>query len=227
MGTNSAPHMANIYLAEYEYKFIKKLELSNKTKELQLHKNIFRFQDDLLVLNDDGYFNTIFQEIYPVEMVLKETNVSPHKVNFLDITISIYQEKYRYECYDKRNDFNFNVISFPLMSGNLPHTQMHGLFLSQLVRYCYTNSTFSSFLKCSKKLYNKLVTQGLQPDRLQKNFNVRRGMSIEWKINDGAREMMQLLYRQSVCARVCVLVCACACVCACVCASVCVRVCVC
>ena len=45
---------------------------------------------------------------------------------------------------------------------------MYVLFLSQLVRYCYTNSTFSSFLKCSNKLYNKLVTQGFQPEKLQK-----------------------------------------------------------
>ena len=170
MGTNSAPYMANIYLAEYEHQFIKKLERSNKSKELKLLKNIFRFQDDLLVLNDDGYFNTIFEEIYPVEMVLKKTNLSPQKVNFLDVTISIYQGKFKYECYDKRNDFNFNVISFPFMSGNLPQTQMHGLFISQLVRYCCTNSTFNSFLKCSNKLYKKLVTQGFQPERLQKNF---------------------------------------------------------
>ena len=172
MGTNSAPYMANIYLAEYEYQFIKKLERSNKSKELKLLKNIFRFQDDLLVLNDNNYFNTIFKDIYPAEMVLKKTNLSPQKVNFLDVTISIYQGKFKYEYYDKRNDFNFNVISFPFMSGNLPQSQMHGLFISQLVRYCCTNSTFNSFLQCSSKLYKKLVTQGFQPERLQKNFDI-------------------------------------------------------
>ena len=96
----------------------------------------------------------------------------PAKGQFLDITISIYQGKFRYECYDKRNDFNFNVISFPFMSGNLPLTQMHGLFISQLVRYCHTNSTFNSFLKCSNKLYKKLVSQGFQPERLQKKFKL-------------------------------------------------------
>ena len=171
MGTNSAPYMANIYLAHYEYKYIKKLERSNKSKELRLLKNIFRFQDNLLVLNDDGYFNTIFKDVYPVEMVLKKTNLSPQKVNFLDVTVSIYRGKFRYECYDKRNDFNFNVISFPFMSGNLPQS-LHGLFISQLLRYCCTNSAFNSFLNCSNKLYKKLVSQGFQPDRLRKNFKV-------------------------------------------------------
>ena len=171
MGTNSAPHMANIYLAVYEYIYIQKLVRSNKHEELKWLQNIFRFQDDLLVLNDNGYFDTIYHDIYPVEMVLKKTNVSPQKVNFLDMTLSVYQGKFRYVCYDKRDDFKFEVISFPFMCGNLPLVQMHGLFVSQLLRYCTTNSTFNAFAKCSSKLYKKLVLQGFQPDKLRKNYD--------------------------------------------------------
>lgn len=171
MGTNSAPHMANIYLAEYEYEYIDKMVSNSKFKELKLLKDIFRFQDDLLVLNDNEYFDTIYRDIYPVEMVLKKTNVSPQKVNFLDITVSVYQGKFRFNCYDKRDDFQFDVISFPFMCGNLPLVQTHGLFVSQLVRYCSTNSNFDAFLKCANKLYMKLVSQGFQPMRLQKNFD--------------------------------------------------------
>ena len=196
MGTNSAPFMANIYLAVYEYEFINKLERSNKSKELKLLKNIFRFQDDLLVLNDNNYFYSIFEDIYPVEMVLKKTNLSPQKVNFLDVTISIYQGKFKYEYYDKRNDFNFNVISFPFMNGNLPKTQMHVLFISQLIRYCNTNSTFSSFIKCSNKLYKKLITQGFEPERLQKNFKI----FCEQHINSWSKYGQDLfLAKNSVC----------------------------
>ena len=172
MGTNSAPHMANIYLAVYECQFISELIHHNKMKELKLLQNIFRFQDDLLVLNDNGYFDTIYHDIYPTEMVLEKTNVSARKVNFLDITVSIYQGKFRYVCYDKRDDFKFNVISFPFMSGNLPKMQMHGLFVSQLVRFCYTNSTFNSFISCSNRLFKKLISQGFQSDRLCKNFDI-------------------------------------------------------
>ena len=69
MGTNSAPHMANIYLAVYEHEYIKKLNHDNKKQELKLFQSIFRFQDDLLVLNDDSYFETICREIYPEEMI--------------------------------------------------------------------------------------------------------------------------------------------------------------
>lgn len=168
MGTNSAPHMANIYLAVYEQEYIKKLNQDNKKQELKLLQSIFRFQDDLLVLNDNAYFETIYREIYPEEMFLKKTNISSQKVNFLDTTISIFQGKFRFEHYDKRDDFNFNVISFPFMRGNLPQMQMHGLLISQLVRYCNVNSTFNKFVSCSKKLFSKLLKQDFQYSRLRK-----------------------------------------------------------
>ena len=171
MGTNSAPHLANCYLAVYEYEYMQLLQSKNKLEELKNLQNIFRFQDDLLVLNDNGTFDTLYQHIYPKEMVLKKTNVSPQKVNFLDMSISVFQGKFRFSCYDKRNDFNFNVINFPFMCGNLPLIQMHGLFISQLVRYSHINSHFNDFSKCCNMLYKKLLKQGFNAQRLQKNFD--------------------------------------------------------
>ena len=40
-------------------------------------------------------------------------NVSVQKTNFLDMTISIYRCKFYIKVYDKRNDYDFDVISFP------------------------------------------------------------------------------------------------------------------
>ena len=160
--------MANIYLAVYEHEYIKKLSNDNKKQELKSLQTIFRFQDDLLVLNDDAYFEAIYREIYPGEMILNKTNISPQKVHFLDTTISIFQGKFRFEHYDKRDDFNFNVISFPFMHGNLPQMQMHGLLISQLVRYCNVNSTFNKFVSSSKKLFSTLLKQGFQYGILRK-----------------------------------------------------------
>ena len=52
--------------------------------------NVFRYQDDCLVLNDDGLFSKHYKEIYPSELTLNNTNVSRDKSTFLDIQISIY-----------------------------------------------------------------------------------------------------------------------------------------
>ena len=72
--------MANIYLAVYEHEYIKKLSNGNKKQEMKSLQSIFRFQDDLLVLNDDAYFEAIYREIYPGEMILnKKLSVSSNE----------------------------------------------------------------------------------------------------------------------------------------------------
>ena len=66
-------------------------------------KHIFRFQDDLIVFEDDGVFTTVSGNIYQAEMVLKNTNLSPNEVNCLDLnnTLCAISGKYVYKSYDK------------------------------------------------------------------------------------------------------------------------------
>ena len=47
---------------------------------------IFRYQDDLLSLNDDGLLESVLSEIFPGEMIINKTNISRCKCNFLDLT---------------------------------------------------------------------------------------------------------------------------------------------
>ena len=171
MGTNSAPHMANIYLFEYEYKYIQQLKNSNKIKELKRLSMIFRYQDDLLVINDHGLFDSIYKDIYPQEMILKNTNVSPCVVNFLDCTISIYQGRFVFKLFDKRNEFKFNVLNYPHACGNIPTAPTHGIFVSQLIRFCDMNSSFKNYVVDCKKLYTKLITQKFDKCRLRRKFD--------------------------------------------------------
>ena len=146
MGTSSAPHMANIYLHVYEHDYFTYLYDNNLKEKLAKLENIFRYQDDLLVLNDDGLFEEIISEIYPPEMVVSKTNISARKTNFLDLTISIYRGKFYVMLYDKRNDYSFEVINYPFLDGNIPKNQSYGVFISQLVRFARINSNFNKFI---------------------------------------------------------------------------------
>ena len=60
----------------------------------QLLSDIFRYQDDCLVFNDQDTFLLRWREIYPPEMQLK-TNDS-NSCNFLDLTIEIEDGKFIY-----------------------------------------------------------------------------------------------------------------------------------
>ena len=54
MGTNAAPQVANVYLHVYEYEYIQGLIDKNDSDSLRRLKDIFRYQDDLIVFNDFG-----------------------------------------------------------------------------------------------------------------------------------------------------------------------------
>ena len=141
---------------------------------------IFRYQDDLFVVNDGGLFDSLYKNIYPREMILKRTNISPAVVNFLDSTVSIHQGKFVYKLYDKRNEFNFNVINYPFACGYIPKTPSHGIFISQLIRFCNMNSSFKHYVSNCHDFYTKLVNQNFDIRRLKRNFDIFCGRHFSY-----------------------------------------------
>ena len=122
MGTNCAPYLANFFLHCYEDKFIDKLVEEGKTQEAKLLNSVFRYQDDCIVFNDEEFFSRNWNNIYPSEMVLKETSIDS-MCNYLDLTIWSENTVFQYKSYDKRLDFNFDVINYLNLAGNVPNCQ--------------------------------------------------------------------------------------------------------
>ena len=170
MGTNAGPQIANTYLHVYEYEYIKKLIENGDEVALKSLENIFRYQDDLISFNDSGLLGNILGDIYPKEMIVNCTNVSPRKCNYLDLCISVYRGKFRVTLYDKRKDYSFNVISYPFLDGNIPKNLSYGVFISQLVRFANINTTVEGFYSNICDLVKKLVNQGFDPAALRKKF---------------------------------------------------------
>ena len=85
--------------------------MKGKLSKLQ---HVFRFQDELISFKDHGYLENCINNIYPSEMIVNKTNVSVQKTNFLDMTISIYRGKFYIKLYDRHNDYDSDVISFPI-----------------------------------------------------------------------------------------------------------------
>ena len=172
MGTNAGPHVANIYLHQYEHDYFVYLYENNLKDELAKLEHVFRFQDDLISFNDFYYLESCIGNIYPAEMVVNKTNISVCKSNFLDMTISIFRGKFYTRLYDKRNDYDFDVISFPHLDGNIPKGQSYGVFISQLVRYARINCSFDRFVSDCKLLVERLVNQHFDVAALRKRFEV-------------------------------------------------------
>ena len=59
-------------------------------------------------------------EIYPHTLILNSTHHSLSQTSFLDFEIRVEDGEFDTKTYDKRDDFNFEIVNFPDLSGNIP-----------------------------------------------------------------------------------------------------------
>ena len=47
--------------------------------------------------------------------------------------------------YDKRGDFNFEMVNFPSLDGDVPRSLSYGVYISQLIRFARVCSNVDDF----------------------------------------------------------------------------------
>ena len=69
--------------------------------------------DDILNINN-VYFNSIVSQIlYSSVLQLNKANTSDTEAAFLDLHLSISNDIVSTTIYDKRDDFDFEIVNFP------------------------------------------------------------------------------------------------------------------
>ena len=71
-----------------------------------------RYLDDILNINN-VYFDNMVSQIYPSELQLNKANASDTEAAFLDLHLSISNDIVSTKIYDKRDDFDFEIVNFP------------------------------------------------------------------------------------------------------------------
>ena len=102
-------------------------------------------------------------------MILEKTNTD-NRCTFLDLATRTRLNKLTYKSYDKRNDFNFDIINYPDLNSNIPRNPSYGVFISQLVRFCDVNYERDNFLTDVRILAQKLIKQNFEPTILKAKF---------------------------------------------------------
>ena len=65
--------------------------------------------------------------ILPEELEIKETTDNSTSSSFLDLLLEFDNDnRLRVEIYDKRDDFNFNIVNYPFLCGNILHSPSYG-----------------------------------------------------------------------------------------------------
>lgn len=170
MGSDCGPDLANLFLFAYEYKYVINLIDVGDTVNYHKLRYIFRYIDDLLSLNDMGYFDSVFKDIYPSELVLNLTNINSLSTNYLDMTLTISDKKFNSVLYDKRNDYSFQVISLPNLKSNIPISAGYSVIYSQIVRYFKATNNIDNFNLSLYNLKCKMVKQNFSEHGISKQI---------------------------------------------------------
>ena len=130
MGTNCAPLVADLFLFCYERDFMKSLSRENQADIIEAFKSTSRYLDDLLNI-DNIYFDQIVDRIYPTELQLNRANSCDTQTPVLDLNLCISNGTVSTKIYDKRDDFDFDIVNFPFLDGDVLRSTSYGVYISQ------------------------------------------------------------------------------------------------
>ena len=139
MGSDPAPFFANLFLYQYESRWLNKMKKENYILVRKFGR-VFRFIDDLLAVNDGNEFERYHQQIYPPELVLKKENVTNSATNFLELNIQIKNDWFHTMLYDKRDDFGFHISRLPYKDSNIPNRMFYSSISAETLRICRATS---------------------------------------------------------------------------------------
>ena len=138
-GTSCAPLVADLFLFSYEtdfstYSFMLSLLEDNQSDVIEAFNSNSRYLDDLLNI-DNVFFDSMVNRIYPSELQFNKPNVSDTEASFLDLHLPISGGFVKTKIYGKRDNFDFDIVNFPFLDGDVPRSISHGVYISQLIRF--------------------------------------------------------------------------------------------
>ena len=135
-----------------ERDFMKSLSRENQADIIEAFNSTSRYLDDLINI-DNIYFDQMMDRIYPTELQLNRANSSDTEAPFLDLNLCISNGTVSTKIYDKRDDFDFDIVNFPFLDGDVPRRTSYGVYISQLIRFARASSNLNDF-----KYRNKVLT---------------------------------------------------------------------
>ena len=75
------------------------------------------------------------------------------------------------KIYDKRDDFDFDIVNFPFLDGNNARSASYDVNISQLIRFARVPSHVDDFNTSNMVLTAKLLRQGYRYHKFRKAFS--------------------------------------------------------
>ena len=144
IGTNCAPHVADLFSYCYERDFMDSLNHDNQADVIEAFNSTSRYIVDLLNI-DNPYYEGMVNQIYPPRLQLNKANISDTEAPFLDLHLSVATGFVSSKINDKRNDFDFDIVNFPFLDGDVHRRASYGVYISQIIRFAGVCSRLADF----------------------------------------------------------------------------------
>ena len=91
------------------------------------------------------------------EFQLNKANTSDTEAAFSDLNLSIHNDTVSTKIYDRRDDFDFDIVHFPFLDSDVPRRPSYGVYICQLIRFARASSHVTDFNNRNKFLTAKLL----------------------------------------------------------------------
>ena len=100
------------------------LNHGSQADAIEAFNSTSKYLDDLLNL-DNPYCEGMVNQIYSPELQLNKANTTNTEAPFL----------LQMDLFLLRDDFDFDLVSFPYLDGDVPRRASYGVYISQLTRF--------------------------------------------------------------------------------------------
>ena len=111
----------------------------------------------------------------------------------MDLNLCISNGTVSTKLYDKRDDFDFDIVNLPFLDGDVPRRTSYEVYISKFIRFARASSNLSYFNYHNKASTAKLLRQGYRYFKLRKVFSnfFRRHSALVEKYSVSLKTFLQ------------------------------------
>ena len=112
--------------------------------------------------------------------------------------LSIFSAIVSTKIYNKRDDFDFEIVNFPLLDGGVPRSTSYGVYISKIIRFARASSYVTDFNTRNKLLTQNFLKQGYRYHKLLKAFSkfYRQYYDLISKFQVGLKSLLRQGFRK-------------------------------
>lgn len=128
----------------------------------------------MCVINDHLELDSNSKNIYPLEVPLKNKDISTSKASFLELSVNIENIKIKAQLYDKRDTLSFYIICMPHLDSKISSNIYYASAGYEILKFSRTKSDINIFATLFSRLFKKMQRDGskhqLKKSMLNKTF---------------------------------------------------------